>query len=135
VVNIEPRLNCELAALDDGPDRPGFIHAQLSFPALAKGERHVYAYRIKVKVPSRPIFYHQPTVPTKSLNIVLHFHPESIPNVVWPFGGVPSMRMPGKPQILLPLSNDGIYRKRFTGTNINLCYGLAWRWSAPRSAS
>ena len=42
--------------------------------------------------------------------------------------GVPYMRLPGRSRILLPLSEDGIYRRKFTGANMNLCYGLAWRW-------
>jgi hypothetical protein len=59
----------------------------------------------------------------------------AVPAQVWPFAGVSYMQMPGRFRILLPLSEDGIYRKRFSNTNINLCYGLAFHWPAPRSAS
>jgi hypothetical protein len=38
------------------------------------------------------------------------------------------MQLPGRSRQLLPLSDDGIYRKRFTEANIHLCYGLAFRW-------
>jgi hypothetical protein len=129
VLKIAPAVGCNLTRFEDGQDWPGRVRAELSIPNLKKGVSHKYAYTITVKSdkPSEPFFFHQPTVQTKALDVALHFH-ERVPTQVWPFAGVPFMQLPGRSRQLLPLSEDGIYRKRFSGANINLCYGLAFRW-------
>jgi hypothetical protein len=122
-------MGCGLVRFEDSRDRPGHVYAELYIPNLKKDVSHKYAYTITVKSerPSEPFFFHQPTIQTKALGVALHFSGR-VPTQVWPFAGVPYMRLPGRSRILLPLSDDGIYRKKFTGANINLCYGLAWRW-------
>jgi hypothetical protein len=129
VLKINPTMGCNLTRFEDSRDRPGHVYAELSIPNLKNGVSHRYAYTITVKSdrPSESFFFHQPTVQTKSLSVALYFY-ERVPTQVWPFAGVPFMQLPGRSRILLPLSDDGIYRKRFTEANIHLCYGLAFRW-------
>lgn len=130
VLKITPAMGCNLTRFEDSRDRPGHVYAELSIPSLKRGVSHKYAYSITVKSdkPSEPFFFHQPAIQTKTLSVALHFHPDRTPTQVWPFAAVPYMQLPGRSRMLQPLSDDGIYRKRFTGANINLCYGLAFRW-------
>ena len=98
VLKITPVLGCGLTRFEDSRDRPGHVYAELYIPSLKKGVSHKYAYAITVKSdqPSEPFFFHQPTIQTKTLRVALHFH-ERIPTQVWPFAGVPYMRLPAAP--------------------------------------
>lgn len=137
VVSIEPLAGCDLASLEETPDRSGHVFAELSIPPLSRGDRYSYTYRIVVKSEkqSKPIFYHEVVVPTDALSFLLWFK-ELQPAYVWPIRGVPSMQLPGRERNYLPWSQDGIYRHRFSGARIGACYGLGWRWpTTGRSSS